>query len=591
MWTFAAVVVLLLVGLSFPLGCCLEWIIDGRYAPPRWLAWLERRIDTGPQNWRQYAFSLILFSTLLFAVGYLFLCLQPWAPANPDGKSALAPCTIFNIVISFQSNTSLQHYSGEQHLSYFSQIAVIVWLMFASGSVGFGALAAVIRGLRGDSHMGNFYLDVWRGLVYVFLPISLILAVAFVAAGVPMTFGAAAIVHPLDGGEQTICRGPVAVLEPVKHLASVGGGFFGASSAHPFENPNAWTNCVECVAILLLPCAQVILFGRMLRQMRHALVLYGVMLVLLVTVIGWAVRWDAGKPNPGLTGTKHTVYNEDDSAKRLELAEAPPLPVNQSSGNLEGKELRLGAPASAVFVAVTAAGDCGSVDCMHDSLDPLALLSAFVGMWLNCIFGGKGVGLINLLLYLILAVFLGGLMVGRTPEYLGRKVEAREMKLAMLALLVHPIIILAPTALFAVLSWGPQSTGNPGPHGFAEILYEFSSSASNNGSELSGLHQTSGLDAIDPQSPPAPYSPQWDTATGVVMLFGRFLSIIAALALAGSLSVKPAIPVTVGTLRTDTLTFGFFLLGVVLVVGALLFLPGAVLTTAAEHYGPMPFGK
>ncbi len=568
MWAFPVVVVVLLVGLSFPLGRYLEWIIEGRWAPRR-LAWLERRIDTGPQHWTQYAFSLILFNTFLFAVGYILLCLQPCAPPNPDGKSALAPCTVFNTVISFQSNTSLQHYSGEQHLSYFSQLAVIVWLMFTSGSVGFGVLAAVVRGLRGDPHLGNFYLDLWRGFAYVFLPISVILAPAFVAGGVPMTFAGAAKVAGVEGATQTICRGPVAVLEPIKHLASVGGGFFGASSAHPFENPNGWTNLLECVAILLLPCAQVVMFGRMLRHRRHALVLYGVLLVLLVAMIGWAVHWDAGKPNPGLAG----------------------LPVDQAAGNLEGKELRLGAPASATFVAVTSAGDCGSVDCMHDSLNPLALLSAFVGMWLNCVFGGKGVGLINLFLYVILAVFLGGLMVGRTPEYLGRKVEAREMKLAMIALLVHPILILGPTALFAVLSWGPQSTGNPGPHGFAEVLYEFSSSASNNGSELSGLRQTWGLNAVDPQSPPGPYSPQWDAATGVVMLFGRFLSIIAALALAGGLSVKPAVPVTVGTLRTDTITFGLFLLGVVLLVGALLFLPGAVLTTAAEHLGPMPFGK
>jgi len=570
MWTFPLIVLALLVGLSFPLGRYLEWVIEGRYSAPPWLSRLERRLDTGPQNWKQYAFSLILFNTILFAAGYVLLSLQPWAPPNPDHKGMLAPCTIFNTVISFQSNTSLQHYFGEQHLSYFSQLAVIVWLMFTSGSVGFAALAAVVRGLRGDPHMGNFYLDLWRAFAYVFLPISLILALLFVAAGVPMTFRGAATLHSAGGDVQTICRGPVAVLEPIKHLASVGGGFFGASSAHPFENPNGWTNLVECVAILLLPCAQVVLFGRMLRRPRHALVLYGVMLALLVGMTGWAVYWEAGRPNPGLAG----------------------LPVDQATGgNLEGKELRFGAPASATFVAVTAAGDCGSVDCMHDSLNPLTCLSAFVGMWLNCVFGGKGVGLINLLLFLILAVFLGGLMVGRTPEYLGRKVEAREMKLAMIALLVHPIIILGPTALFAALSWGPQSTGNPGPHGFSEVLYEFSSSASNNGSELSGLKQTWGLNAIDPESPPGPYSPQWDTATGVVMLLGRFLSLIAAPALTGGLSVKPAVPVTVGTLRTDTVVFGLFLLGVVLLVGALLFLPGAVLTGAAEHFGPMPFGR
>jgi K+-transporting ATPase ATPase A chain len=571
MWAFPLLVVGLLVGFSFPLGRYLEWIIEGRYPAPAWLSRLERRFDTGPQNWKQYAFSLIWFDAFLFAAGFVLLSLQPWAWPNPDGKGMLAPCTIFNTVISFQSNTSLQHYAGEQHLSYFSQIAVIMWLMFVSGGVGFSALAAVIRGLRGDPDMGNFYLDLWRAVVYVLIPISLVFALLFIAAGVPMTFDGAAQVTTLDpvaGAAQTICRGPVAAMEPIKHLASVGGGFFGVSSAHPFENPNGWTNLMEAVAILLLPCAQVIMFGRMLRQPRHALVLYGVMLTLLVAMIGWAVTWEAGRPNPGLAG----------------------LPVDQPSGNLEGKELRLGTSASATFVAVTAAGDCGSVDCMHDSLNPLTGLSAFIGMWLNCVFGGKGVGLINLMLYLILAVFLGGLMVGRTPEYLGRKVEAREMKLAMLALLVHPILILGPTALFAALSWGPESTGNPGPHGFSEILYEFSSSASNNGSELSGLRQTWGLNEIDPQSPPGPYSAQWDAATGVVMIFGRFLSIIAALALAGSLSVKPAVPVTAGTLRADTVTFGLFLVGVILLVGALLFLPGAVLTSAAEHFGPMPFG-
>ncbi len=267
------------------------------------------------------------------------------------------------------------------------------------------------------------------------------------------------------------------------------------------------------------------------------------------------------------------------------------LPVEQDLGNLEGKELRFGTSAGATFAAVTTAVTCGSVNCMHDSLNPLAGLTPFAGMWLNCVFGGKGVGLINLMIYLIVGVFLAGLMVGRTPEYLGKKVEAREMKLAMLALLVHPILILGPTGLFAACDWGTKATANPGAHGFSEILYEFSSSSANNGSGFEGLGDTWGFNAAaENNSPPAPYSPHWDIATGFVMLFGRFIPIVAPLALASSLAAKKKTPFTAGTLRTDTATFGFVLLGTILLVGALLFLPAAVLGPVAEHLGPIPFG-
>jgi K+-transporting ATPase ATPase A chain len=264
------------------------------------------------------------------------------------------------------------------------------------------------------------------------------------------------------------------------------------------------------------------------------------------------------------------------------------LPVEQDLGNLEGKELRFGAAAGATFAAATTAVACGSVNCTHDSLNPLAGLTPFVGMWLNSVLGGKGAGLINLLLFVIVGIFLTGQMVGRTPEYLGKKVEAREMKLAMLALLVHPFIILLPTGLFAALDWGRQSVGNPGPHGFSESLYEFSSSASNNGSGFEGLQDTWGLDA---NPAPAPYSPQWDIAPGLVMLLGRFVPLLAALAMAAGLAAKLPTPFTVGTLRTDTATFGFVLLGTILLLGALLFLPAAVLGPVAEHLGPIPFGS
>jgi K+-transporting ATPase ATPase A chain len=320
-------------------------------------------------------------------------------------------------------------------------------------------------------------------------------------------------------------------------------------------------------------------------------------------MIGWGVYWDTGHPNPGLTGhhaitdkTGHPyeigVYDEDGQATKqpLDIPELAGLPVDQELGNLEGKELRFGTSAGATFSAVTTAVTCGSVNCMHDSLNPLAGLTPFTGMWLNCVFGGKGVGLVNLLLYLIVGVFLAGLMVGRTPEYLGKKIEAREMKLAMLALLVHPILVLGPTGVFAASDWGLKSTNNPGAHGFAEVLYEFSSSSANNGSGFEGLQDTWGFNEIDPKSPPAPYSPQWDIATGLVMLLGRFLPIIAPIALAGGLAAKKMTPFTAGTMRTDTPTFAFVLLGTILLVGALLFLPAAVLGPVAEHLGPIPFG-
>jgi K+-transporting ATPase ATPase A chain len=566
-WLLPALIVLVSVLLSVPTGYYLAWIIDGRYNPPRWLRWFEKLVDTGPQGWKAYAVALVLFNLTLFVVGYVVLSLQPVVPVlNPDGKGMLAPTTIFNAVASFLTNTDLQHYSGEQHLSYFSQVAVIIWLMFVSAAVGFCALAAVIRGLRGDPHMGSFYLDLWRVVVYVFLPASLIMGVILMAGGVPMTFEGAAKVTTLEGGEQAIARGPVAALVPIKHLGTNGGGFFGANSAHPFENPNALSNFLTCVNILIFPMSLVVMFGRMVGNLKQGLVIYGVMLTLFVAMITWGISWDTLQPNPALAG----------------------LPVDQGLGNLEGKELRFGTSAGATFAAVTTAVTCGSVNCMHDSLNPLAGLTPMSGMWLNCVFGGKGVGLINVLFYLIIGVFFAGLMVGRTPEYLGKKVEAREMKLAMLAMLVHPILVLGPTGLFAANDWGTKATANPGAHGFSEILYEFSSASANNGSGFEGLNDTWGL---ADNKEPATYSPQWDIATGLVMLLGRFLPIIAPIAMAASLARKKPTPFTSGTLRTDTFTFGIVLLGTILLIGALLFLPAAMLGPVAEHFGPIPFGS
>jgi potassium-transporting ATPase potassium-binding subunit len=603
-WLLPIVVIGASVALSLPVGRYLAWIMDGRYRAPSWLAWVEGRMDTGPQNWKQYAVSLLLFNTLMFVFCFAALAFQPETPLNPDGQKALGPTTIFNTACSFITNTNLQHYAGEQHLSYFSQIVGILWQMFVSAAVGFSALIAVIRGLRGDSYLGNFYLDMWRGVTYVFLPASLIMGILFLAAGMPMTFAGAQEFKTLEGALQKISWGPVAAILPIKHLGTNGGGFFGANSAHPFENPGAWTNLLECINILLLPFSTLVMFGKMLKNMRHAVVIYGVMMAMLLGMVGWAIYWDTMQPNQVLVAREELkdlngnpfeieVHNAAGAVSRVKIRAGPvaSLPVTADLGNLEGKELRFGISAGATFAAVTTAVACGSVDCSHDSLNPLAGVTPLSGMWLNCVFGGKGVGLINLLVYLITGVFLAGLMVGRTPEYLGKKVEAREMKFAMLALLIHPIMVLGLTGLFAALDCGSKSVSNPGPHGFSEILYEFSSASANNGSEFGGLQQTWGFNnPSDNISPPAPYSPYWDIATGLVMLISRFIPIIAPLALAACLAAKKPTPFTAGTLRTDTFTFAFVLIGTILLVGALLFLPAAVLGPLAEHVGPIPFG-
>jgi K+-transporting ATPase ATPase A chain len=489
----------------------------------------------------------------------------------------------------------LQHYSGEVHLSYFSQLFFICWKQFVTPAIGLAALLAMIRGLRGDRHMGNFYVDTWRGVVYVFLPLAFVLAVLLIANGVPMTLEGSAPAQTLEPGAmgteddgktavlQILSRGPVAAIVAIKQLGTNGGGFFGANSAHPFENPNALTNLLTCLAIILLPVSILVLFGRMLKQMRHAGMIFGVMLLLTATTIVWAVTHDTLQPNPALLGQAARTEEKDG----IKVDPVAGLPVTQDLGNLEGKELRFGTSAGATWSALTTNTSNGSVNCMHDSLNPLAGITPLTGMWLNCIWGGVGVGLINMLVYLIVGVFLSGLMVGRTPEYLGKKVEAREMKLAMLALLIHPVLILGPTGWFAATDWGTKATNNPGAHGFSEILYEFTSASANNGSGFEGLGDTYGFND-NPE--PAPNSVPWDIATGLVMLLGRFVPIIAPVALAGSLALKKPTPFTAGTLRTDTFTFAFVLLGTILLVGALLFLPAAVLGPVAEHLGPIPFG-
>ena len=604
-WFLPFLILVTTTALAIPIGLYMAGIFDGRYRAPAWLRWFEQHVNTGPQNWKQYCLAFMLFNIATFIVGFIILSLQPYHPSflNPDGKGMLSPSTIFNTTVSFLTNTNLQHYSGEVHLSYFSQLFFICWKQILSPVIGLAALLAVIRGLRGDPHMGNFYVDMWRGVVYWYVPICLIVGVLLIASGVPMTLEGSAKVATLEPGAmgtndagvnnlQEIARGPVAAIIAVKQFGTNGGGFFGANSAHPYENPNAFSNFLTCVGLILLPISSLVMFGRMLKNFRHARVIFTVMLVLSVATIIWAVHFDTMQPNPALIAhTEKNYQTSEPSAQDGRLSASVPaiagLPVDQSLGNLEGKELRFGISAGSTWSALTTNTSNGSVNCMHDSLNPLAGLTPLTGMWLNCIWGGVGVGLINFLIYLVIGVFLAGLMVGRTPEYLGKKVEGREMKLAMLALLIHPLMILGPTGMFAATDWGSKATNNPGAHGFSEVLYEFTSSSANNGSGFEGLNDPYGF---NDNANPAPYSVYWDIATGIVMLLSRFVPIIAPIAIAGSLATKKPTPFTVGTMRTDTITFGFVLLGTIILVGALLFLPVAVLGPVAEHLGPIPFG-
>ena len=603
MWLLPALLLLTAIVCSIPLSGYFAWLMDGKYRAPRVLKWFEDLVDTGPQDWKQYTIALVVFNIALFVFGFVVLCLQPIAPLNPRGLGILAPSTIFNTVISFMTNTNLQHYSGDQHLSNFSQIFFILPNMFLSASVGFCALAAIIRAFRGEATVGNFFVDMWRVAMYIYVPVALVFGVIFMQQGMPMTYASTEVATTLESGSmglddkgqakpQTIVVGPVAAVIPIKMLGTNGGGFYGMNSAHPLENPTATSNFFTTLAMMLFPFALVLMYGRMLGRIRHSVVIYGVMLTMMIGLIAWVIYFDTLQPNPGLTahaGATYQIANPSAPNGKIDVVspQVAALPVDQHLGNLEGKELRFGTSAGAAFAAITTDVTCGAINAEMDSLNPLAGLSPMIGMWVNCVFGGKGVGMINLLLFLIVGVFLAGQMVGRTPEYLGRKVGAREMKLAMLALLVHPILILGPSGLFAATGWGTAAESNPGAHGFSQIVYQYSSASANNGSAFDGLGVTYGLNN---NASPAPEAVPLDIGTGLVMLFSRYLPIIAPIAMAFSLGRKKVAPVTLGTMSDNTFTFGMLLLGTIAVVGALLFLPVAALGPLAEHLGPIPFG-
>ncbi len=540
----------LTLGLAWPLGRYMRWAMDPANPGKRRLAFdrVSERVLGGfisrDQNWKRYVFSMLVFNMFMFLSMFVILTTQGVHPLNPDGKEAMEASLAFNTAASFTSNTNLQHYSGEVSLSYFSQLFAMMWLQFVSAATGIAAVTALCRGLAGRAQLGNFYRDCWRATTLILLPLALIMAPLLMLTGIPMTLDGAAVATTLEGATQTIARGPVAAMVAIKQLGTNGGGYFGPNCTHPFENPSFWSNVLCNVAIILIPMATVWMFGRITGRMRHAVVVFAVMLALYGAFLVSAAIFESAPTQ---------AFNE------LPVADAP---------NLEGKELRFGPTAGATWAVSTTATSNGSVNAMHDSLNPLTGLLPMAGMWLNVIFGGVGVGLINMFIFIIVAVFIAGLMVGRTPEYLTRKVEAKEMKLAAIALLAHPLFILGGVALFAATAWGAETLNNPGSHGLSEIVYEFSSAAANNGSGFEGLGDNT-----------AP----WNIATGIVMLLARFIPIIAPIAIAGSLASKKVTPESAGTFRVDTWMFGVVLLGTVLIIGALLFLPLAVLGPIAEH--------
>lgn len=551
---YVFLLVALCVVVSWPIGKMATWAMSDPVSDRGFRRAVENlfvkcggNVVRGQQNWKQYALSMLLFNALIFTFIYLVLGTQQWLPLNPDGKGALEGSLIFNTTASFTSNTNLQHYSGEQALSYIGQFA-LMFLQYLTPATGLACLAALARGLSGKVLMGNFYADVMRATFLVLLPLCLVTAGMLVLGGVIMTFDGSVVAQTLEGAKQIIARGPVAAFVTIKQLGTNGGGFFGPNSTHPFENASFFTNFIETMSIIVIPMACVWMFGRLTGRMKHAAVIFAVMLSLLCVKLGCAVYFESA-PSAAFHG--------------LDI---------ENSSNLEGKELRYGTSGGPAWSIITTATSNGSVNAMHDSLNPLAGLMPMIGMWLNVVFGGVGVGFINMFLYIIVGVFISGMMMGRTPEYLGRKVETREMKLALLAILAHPFFILGGTALFAATSWGADTVANAGFHGFSEILYEFTSSAANNGSGFEGLGDN---------------TVPWNIATGLVMLLARYIPIILPLAMVGSLAAKTPAPETAGTLRTDTLLFGGVLLGCVLIVGALLFMPVAVLGPIADHLSVM----
>ncbi len=549
-WLQIAVFLALLVTAVKPLGAYMARVFEGE---SKFLSWLERPIyrlcglakdhEAREMKWTTYAVAMLLFNVVGIVVVYLIQRLQGHLPLNPDGMGAVSADLSWNTAVSFVTNTNWQSYGGETTMSYFTQMVALTVQNFVCAASGMAVMVALIRGIarKTSATLGNFWVDLTRGTLYILLPLSIILALFFVSQGVVQTFSAAQ-----HAGAQVIAVGPVASQEAIKQLGTNGGGFFNVNAAHPFENPTPLSNFVSIFALMVIPAALTYTFGKMVRDTRQGWAVLGAMFVIFLPLLYVCVTQEHG--------ANHALAA---------------LNLDQAAGNMEGKEVRFGISGTGLYATATTAVSCGAVNGMHDSFTPIG---GFVPLFLiqlgEVIFGGVGAGMYGILMFAIVAVFVAGLMVGRTPEYIGKKIEAKEMKMASLAILVPAASILVFTAIAVATEAGRKGPLNSGPHAFSEILYAFSSATGNNGSAFAGLTAN---------------TPFYNTTLGLAMFFGRFFIKIPVLALAGALGQKKIVPVSAGTLPTHTPLFVGMLVGVIIIVGALTFIPALALGPFVEQ--------
>ena len=554
---FAAII----FAITKPLGSYMYRVFEGDRQPlPRLFGAIEGLLyklcgvdAQQQQDWKQYTVAMLVFSALTLLVTYGIERLQHILPLNPQNFGPVPADLAFNTAASFTTNTNWQAYTGESTMSYLTQMAGLAWHNFISAAVGIGIALALARGITyrlqagAAKALGNFWVDIVRAIVYLLIPLSIPIALLLVSQGVIQNFSSYIEVTTLEGVKQTLAMGPVASQEIIKELGTNGGGFFNANSAHPFENPSPLTNFIEMLLIFAIPAGLTYTFGRMARDQKQGWTIFGAMAILFFLGVGTAYRFESAG-NPIVSG----------------LAVAQPL------GNMEGKEVRFGVANSALFATITTDASCGAVNSMHDSFTSIGGLVPLVNIQLGeVIFGGVGAGLYGMLVMVLLAVFIAGLMVGRTPEYLGKKIEAREMKLAMLYILIFPLVILVFSGWSAAASYGLSSLNNAGPHGLSEILYAFTSATGNNGSAFAGLNAN---------------TPWYNVTLGLAMLLGRFLMIVPAMAIAGALVGKKAVAESLGTFPTNGTLFVVLLVGVIVIVGALTFFPALALGPIVEHF-------
>ncbi len=551
---------LLTVALAIPLGNYIGKVYSGHRT---WLDGLLHPLDKlffkagsikpeKEMNWKQHLVALLTINMVWFLLSMLVLMTQGSLPLNPDGNPSMTADLAFNTSISFISNTNLQHYSGESGVSYLGQL-ILMLFQFISAAAGMAACAVVFLAMKEKTtdKLGNFYNLFIKSLTRVLLPISIVMAVILVFNGTPMTFKGKDQFISVQGDTVNVSRGPAAALVAIKQLGTNGGGFFGANSAHPLENPTYFTNIIENILILLIPIAMIFALGYMIKRKRFAWMVFGIMTIGFLLFVIPSIYLEM-KGNPAI-------------AK---------MGIAQNLGSMEGKEVRFGSAASAYWGITTTVTSNGSVNAMHDSFTPLTGMFAMLGMMINSFYGGVGVGFLNFYIFIIIAVFISGLMVGRTPEFMGKKIEAKEMKIAAIIALLHPFLILVGTALASYLfSHNPTAyaswLNNPGNHGFSEMLYEYTSSSANNGSGFEGLGDN---------------TPWWNISCGIIMLLARFLPIIGPVAIAGILANKKYVPESAGTLKTDTGTFGIMIFAVIFIIAALSFFPALTLGPISEYF-------